>query len=487
MTELFRKKKLIISAIILVALGIWMASRWHVWFGNPPEPAYQTQNAPHRVMLTMGNQGEFSRMVSWQAGESLSEQTLCLQIVPSELVDSINFSTDSVWLSADSQPAGISSKDFSAKGSVVNSRSGKTAFYSVALDSLVPGTTYRYQIISKAGNTDWKIFKVQKDSLTPFSFSYLADVQDSAGGLSKTVFSKIYTLDGEADCLEHAFCLFGGDLIERPMDSYWDLVFKDMPLSGNVPVVACTGNHEYLKGITRKVDARFPYVFPYYQQSAVDNNLLYTFAYRNARIFILDTDVDVWHLFAQRDWLEQQLAASKETWKILMLHHPVYSNVGKYTNVQIRWFFESLIRLYGVQLVLQGHEHVYARRASRDEAGKQSVPLFISSTSSPKIYHLNLHRAEDRVGTDDRFLMSCKVYADSLAVSTFLASDGSLYDKVVIKREGENKYDIVDYFGDKNQKVEVSDWYSHNKSSKRIKEFEQEVSDWKKGVLKQDE
>ena len=43
-----------ISVLILLVLGFWVHSRWHVWFGNPEEPAYLPLNAPGRVLLTFG-------------------------------------------------------------------------------------------------------------------------------------------------------------------------------------------------------------------------------------------------------------------------------------------------------------------------------------------------------------------------------------------------------------------------------------------------
>lgn len=54
-----------ISVLILLVLGFWVHSRWHVWFGNPEEPAYLPLNAPGRVLLTFGDKEELSRNISW--------------------------------------------------------------------------------------------------------------------------------------------------------------------------------------------------------------------------------------------------------------------------------------------------------------------------------------------------------------------------------------------------------------------------------------
>lgn len=47
-----------VSVLILLVLGFWVNSRWHVWFGNPEEPAYLPLNTPGRVLLTFGDKEE---------------------------------------------------------------------------------------------------------------------------------------------------------------------------------------------------------------------------------------------------------------------------------------------------------------------------------------------------------------------------------------------------------------------------------------------
>ena len=53
-----------------------------------------------------------------------------------------------------------------------------------------------------------------------------------------------------------------------------------------------------------------------------------------------------------------------------MLHHPVYSIKGKTNNLAVRWMFDGLFREYGVDLVLQGHEHNYARMTNKNDEAK---------------------------------------------------------------------------------------------------------------------
>lgn len=65
---------------------------------------------------------------------------------------------------------------------------------------------------------------------------------------------------------------------------------------------------------------------------------------------------------AQVAWLGEQLAASKARWKIVLMHHPLYTS-GRYGFQArlTRWQLESLLTSHGVDVVFSGHEHMYER------------------------------------------------------------------------------------------------------------------------------
>lgn len=64
---------------------------------------------------------------------------------------------------------------------------------------------------------------------------------------------------------------------------------------------------------------------------------------------------------AQRDFLEETLAASDESWKVVALHHPPYSAGYHGSSTDARSAFSPVFERYGVQLALSGHEHDYQR------------------------------------------------------------------------------------------------------------------------------
>lgn len=85
------------------------------------------------------------------------------------------------------------------------------------------------------------------------------------------------------------------------------------------------------------------------------------------QVFALDsTTLDA----TQVTWLTRELARSRARWKVVLLHHPLYSS-GRYglQARMTRWTLESTLVANGVDVVFSGHEHIYQR--SRLQRGIQ--------------------------------------------------------------------------------------------------------------------
>ncbi|GHT34957.1 purple acid phosphatase [Bacteroidia bacterium] len=382
---------------IALCLTILCVKRWDVWFGNPIEPPYQTLTEPSRIQLTFGAVGERSRNVSWQCGDTLAPSNLLLikegdvNLIPAE-------------------------------GKIFHTTGGTTVSYHAVLDSLSAGE-YHYRVETGGKQSAWYDFKVNADAEN-FSFVYLGDVQDTVGGVSKQFFKNIRHWQPDA-----AFWLFGGDVIERPHDQYWNEYFTSMDtIAQTLPILAIAGNHEYLKGVTRTLEERFIYTFSYFLENT--DFAAYELHYGNTAIILLDSNRDFWELPAQRKWLEAALAKPAQ-WKIVALHHPVYSIRGKMNNLTVRWAFNDLFQKYGVDLVLQGHEHGYARMIN-----EKTTPVYIISNSSPKDYRLYFNEKYQRFGNGERFYNTISASGDSLVVKTF-TEENELYDDILLLKNKE--------------------------------------------------
>ena len=79
----------------------------------------------------------------------------------------------------------------------------------------------------------------------------------------------------------------------------------------------------------------------------------------HVEFFVLDsTNLDG----TQLEWLDHRLTASKADWKVVYMHHPLYTS-GRYRNTAriLRWMLEPILTKHHVDAFFSGHEHIYQR------------------------------------------------------------------------------------------------------------------------------
>lgn len=396
--------KKILGLLVFIALAVWVALRWNVWFGNPPEEPVPPLLTPAHVLLTFGDSDGMSRNVSWQCDTVLRPSHL-------ELV-----------CMADSDTSVVE-----AHGEVFVSRCGRAAYYVARLRHLKPASTYRYRVLTGETSSDWYMFNTRDPHRDRFSFLFVGDVQDTIGGIANRLL-----MDAWAHQPDVEFLVCGGDLIERPANQYWNETFRDLDSIGqSIPILNVTGNHDYFKGVIHRLERRFPLVFSYFLDSKVGDNMVYTLNYGDAQIFVLDSNREFFYLWTQRQWLKKQLEQCKAKWKILVLHHPLYSIKGGNNMVQ-QWMFDDLVRDYGIDLVLQGHEHAYARMTSHHDLAGAITPVYTVSHCSPKNYRIRFDDRFDKYGISSRYYQTVTVSGDTLFMATHDAYTHALYDSLLI-------------------------------------------------------
>lgn len=406
------KKKNVGTWTLLVVVGalvIWCASRWRVWFHNPEEAPYVPTEMPARVLLTFGDEdGLHSRNVSWMCDTVLRE----------------------AWVELENQETqGV--QHVGARGEVFESRSGKAAYYVARLRDLEAGHNYRYRVWTGENAGDWHEFHVPAPQERETSFLYMGDIQDTIGGIANQLLKNAFRQHPDAE-----FFVCGGDLTERPTDAFWNETFETLDSVGQaVPVLTVTGNHDYLKGLICTLERRFSLIHSYFLDSMVGENQVFTFRYKDVQFFCLDSNREFFYLWTQRQWLKEKLEASTAKWKIVVIHHPLYSVKGNLNNLIQRWMFDDLIQQYDVALVLQGHEHAYARRTVKSSSSSsQPSSIHIISHCSPKAYRINPPEGRfDRIEKDIRTYQKVRISGDTLVVTAFDAEKGTLIDSLGIK------------------------------------------------------
>jgi hypothetical protein len=91
----------------------------------------------------------------------------------------------------------------------------------------------------------------------------------------------------------------------------------------------------------------------------------YSFDYGPVHFVALDTEhafIDTARRQAQLAWLDADLAATTQPWKVVYFHRPPYSSGSEHgSSVDVRQAFAPIFERRGVNLVLNGHDHDYER------------------------------------------------------------------------------------------------------------------------------
>ncbi len=175
------------------------------------------------------------------------------------------------------------------------------------------------------------------------------------------------------------FYLHTGDLVEDGNDpALWDQFFAaEGDLMRTSVIYPTLGNHEHESPI-------------YYDIFHLPGNeSWYSFDYGTAHIVVLqlDTNANVYPDSEQYAWLEADLAATRQPWKIVMEHVPPYSSGEHGSDLIIRRDLEPLLERYKVDVVFNGHDHIYERSAAHGityiVTGGSGAPLYELSNSNP--------------------------------------------------------------------------------------------------------
>jgi 3',5'-cyclic AMP phosphodiesterase CpdA len=136
-----------------------------------------------------------------------------------------------------------------------------------------------------------------------------------------------------------------GSKTPRDFESKFEVPYKPL-LDSGIKFYASLGNHDIPDEQS-------------YKPFNMDGHRYYSFKKGRVRFFALDSnymDPD------QLKWLENQLQAATEDWKIAFFHHPLYSSGAKHGSAtELRGLLEPLFVKYGVRIVFSGHDHVYER------------------------------------------------------------------------------------------------------------------------------
>ena len=153
--------------------------------------------------------------------------------------------------------------------------------------------------------------------------------------------------------------MLGDNIYEGPASpedyrTKFEAPYRDL-LAAGVKFFAVLGNHDDPRQVA-------------YAPFNMHGERYYTFAPPEDLLTRITTRVEFFAIDStsldrdQMRWLDERLGASKADWKIVFLHHPLYTS-GRYRNASRahRWALEAVLTRHHVDAVFSGHEHIYQR------------------------------------------------------------------------------------------------------------------------------
>jgi hypothetical protein len=217
-----------------------------------------------------------------------------------------------------------------------------------SIEGLEPDTIYCYEVANGSVLQARTGFRTAPLSTDPDPVRFLA-FGDSGGDTFDQHALKARMLEFPYELIVHT-----GDLAydDGELDQYESTVFDVYAdLFRSLPFFPAAGNHDYntAKG------AAFRSVF---SLPGDNGEKWYSYDWGRVHFVALDTEADY---ATQAAWLDRDLAASKQPWKIVYMHRPPYSSGAHGSDTSLRAKLAPVLQKHRVQLVLTGHDHHYER------------------------------------------------------------------------------------------------------------------------------
>lgn len=324
----------------------------------------------------------------------------------------------------------------------------KATFHSAVISDLQPNATYVYRVGNGSGDngywSEWyQTTTANDDRDAPFSFIYFGDAQNNVKSLWSRVIRNSYRQFPDVDFMLHA-----GDLInDRDANLEWGEWFHAGSfIHATIPSIMTPGNHEYRNGVLSSL-WRPQFTLP--ENGPIDGlkETCYALDYQNMKLISIDAEAFDEHLearSAQIKWLDSVLSNNTKKWTALTLHLPIFSTAKGRDNIALREALKPMMDKYKVDLVLQGHDHTYARGFTENEGRGLTVvddagTIYAVSVSGPKMYESKDQEWMVRRGEFTQLFQIITVSQDTIKYGAYTPI-GTLYDAFeLVKKNGEKQ------------------------------------------------
>ncbi len=381
-SEFWRNSVVGLVSIICVSFAEAEESTMHRW-----EVAGRD---PDRIVLSITEDPSSTAAVTWRTSTNITSGWAEIALAAAEP----GFTANAERVEAVTQRLDLSQATYNPTNSVT--------FHTASFTGLKPDTQYAYRVgDGREYMSEWFHFRTAAEGFKPFSFVYVGDAQN--GLLSH--WSRLVR-QAFRSAPDMAFFLHAGDLINTPhLDSEWGEWFKALGwIHGLVPSVAVPGNHEYgnigegeTARRTLSIQWRPQFEFPVVEDLPSElHETAYSFEFQGVLFIALNSMAKQ---DAQTEWMDKVLEESNHQWKVVTFHYPIFASAINRDNLALRTKWKPVFDRHNVDLVLQGHDHTYARghtrliKAGPIEDYVRSV--YVNSVSGSKMYTVKPDRWND--------------------------------------------------------------------------------------------
>ena len=253
-------------------------------------------------------------------------------------------------------------------------QASKTGYYvnHVDLSGLKPSTKYTYTISVGEKTSKEYTYETPAFGSDSFSFAAVGDPQLYYSSLDKNVEGWTKTVNEVlSDGTDYSFLFSLGDQINEyyaadgsnldKVEAEYSGFFNNESLS-SIALATLVGNHDNGNNSTLYTEHfQMPGVTAYGQNKEGDGD--YSFTYGGVQFMVLNTSN--LSIADHKAFLEETLKKNPDAnWNVVCFHKSMYSVASHVTEediVQLRTGLSPIFKELGIDVVLQGHDHVYAR------------------------------------------------------------------------------------------------------------------------------
>lgn len=403
---------------------------------------YAPGPVPDRIVLNFAGDPATSLAVSWRTDPSLQEAMAEISVA------------------RDTPGLHLTARQVPARTIPLERENGPAHHHQVVFTGLEPNTLYAYRVQGAGTWSEWFQVRTASAGVEPFSFLYFGDAQNAVKShWSRTVRQAF------SDLPSARFMLHAGDLVNQGSTGVWDDEWGEWFdaggwLNGMLPSIAAPGNHEYVQLEPDAPRVLSPawnthFSMPRNGPQGLEGSV-YHVDYQGVRFIALDSYAALEFDGAadvQARWVEPLLRDNPNRWTIITYHHPMFSvSLGR-DNPLLRERWKPLFDRYGVDLVLQGHDHVYGRRHENVAEGAQTFEgdagtMYVVSVSGPKMYYVSdaAQQTMTRTAEDTQLYQLIHLDGDTLRFESRTVT-GELYDAFDLVKGAEGRNRLVDRSG----------------------------------------